>query len=36
MKNSIFVLCLMILMGSGQLAWAETKAVQLNVPGCNT
>jgi hypothetical protein len=36
MKNFIFALCLMILMGSGQLAWADTRAVQLSVPGCNS
>jgi hypothetical protein len=36
MKNFILALCLAILMVSGQLAWADAKAVQLNVPGCNS
>ncbi len=36
MKNFIFALCLVIMMGSGQLAWADTKAVQLSVPGCSS
>jgi len=36
MKNFILALCLIILMGSGQLAWADTRAVQLNIPGCNS
>jgi len=36
MKSFILTLCLAVLMGSGQLAWADTKAVQLSVPGCNS
>lgn len=36
MKVFILALCLVILMGSGQLAWADTKAVQLSIPGCNS
>ena len=36
MKNFILALCLIILMGSGQLARADTRAVQLSVPGCNS
>jgi len=36
MKDFILPLCLVILLGSGQLAWADTKAIQLSVPGCNS
>jgi len=36
MKSSIFALCLVILLGCGQLAWADNKAVQLSVHGCNS
>jgi hypothetical protein len=36
LKNFILALCLAILIGSGQLAWADAKAVKLNVPGCNS
>jgi len=36
MKAFILALCLAVLTGTGQLAWADTKAVQLNVPGCNS
>jgi len=36
MRNFIFALSLIILMGSGQFAWADTKSVQLSVPGCNS
>ena len=35
-KRFILALLLVILTGSGQLAGAGTRAVQLSVPGCNS
>ncbi len=36
MKAFILAICLAVLLGSGQFAWADTKSVQLSVPGCNS